>query len=437
MRIFVGFVLILAFIASYPLSGFTATDEEIQALKQQVADLMQRIEKLESEQAQSKVEVAKAKEEAAKIKESAGASEASKVDLANALSKLKIKGRFAAGYFDSQKAGSFPSGSFEAPEAKLQFTFQPDNINTFVLRFNLNNGANNISSTSPLADYLYLQSKDFLPFLDNTPFSLGTRLGRFKLGFGEETLGNNLVESALPSNSAGNVGLNDEALELAGKIKFDNMNLSPLGWVFSVSDGNAGVGSDTSGAKAFMGKFYHSPIEPLYLSATYYDSGDLKASSAEMSIAGLTAPPTAAIDWKRKVWEVDARYDYGKGKKPLEPVAFSDSIAIVRLSYGGFSDDVSGAAERNGQFGFVEGTYNLTKKFYTAGRYSIIDLDGDQTASLNSVTTNRYQRYSVGLGYRWSENTILKLGYDWNKEGHAGTQDSSNNLLSAAVASQF
>ena len=434
VRFTLALSLILSSLFSFASNSFAAADEEIQTLKLQVQELMQRIEKLEVEQAQSKAEVVKAKEEVVKVKET----RASRVDLANTLSKLKMKGRLAAGYFDSGKGGSYPAGSFEAPEAKLQFSFQPDDFNTFVLRFNVNNAA----AQSPLLDYLYLQSKDFLTFLKDTPFSLSGRLGRFKLGFGEETWSNNLVESVVPSNSAGNVGLSDEGLELSGKIKLDKIRLQPLGWIFSVSDGNSGVGSDTSGAKAFMGKLYYSPIEPLYLSASYYNSGNLKANNAEMSIAGLVSPPSGTTKWDRTVWEVDARYDIGKGKKPLEPIAYSDSKAILRISYGQFGDDIKGAAatsaKRNGQFGFVEGAYNLNKKFFTAARYSIVDLDDGQTVALNTITSNAYQRYSLGLGYRWSDNTIVKLGYDWNKESKVNsTTNKHNNLLSALVASQF
>ena len=172
--------------------------DEISALKSQVQALMQRIEKLEAGQAKAKEEAVKTKEEMAKIKETTVATQASKVDLANALSKLKLKGRAAVGFFDSGKAGSYPAGSFEMPDAKIQFAFEPDAINTVVMRFSLNNA----TAQSPLLDYFYLQSKDFLPSLKNTPFSLSSRLGRFKLGFGEETWSDNLVESVLPSKSA-------------------------------------------------------------------------------------------------------------------------------------------------------------------------------------------------------------------------------------------
>ncbi|MDP1852608.1 MAG: hypothetical protein Q8L26_00140 [Candidatus Omnitrophota bacterium] len=422
------FILVLAlfFIISISEKGFCATDEEIEALKQQVQELSKRIEELEAGQKKQKEEFSKQKEIAIK-KEDAS------VSLNNAFSKLKIKGRAAVGYFDSGDSGTYPSGSFEVPDAKLQLTFAPDEINSIVMRFNLNNA----TAQSPLLDYFFLQSKDFLPALKETPFSLSARLGRFKFGFGEEDLSNNLIESVLPSNSAAAVSLVDEGLEFSGKIKLDKINLRPLGWAVSVSDGNSGVGSDSASSKAFMGKISYAPVDPLSLSASYYDSGALKSSASEFKVANLSSVPTGATNWQRNAWELDARYDFEKGKKWLDSPLFSDSKAILRLSYGGFGDKVSVGTERSGNFGFAEGIYNLTKKTYAAARYSFVDLEGDTTASLNSVTANRYGRYSLGVGYRWSDNVILKLAYDWNKESGTNTEDVNNDLLSAVVAAQF
>ena len=406
-------------------------EEELTVLKSQVQELLKRIEKLEVEQVVSKEESKKAKEEVTKLKETSQATQAARVDLANSLAKLKIKGRAALGFFDSGKAGSYPAGSFEMPDAKIQFGFQPDDINTLVLRFNVNNA----TAQSPLMDYFFLQSKDFIPALKDSPFSLSARLGRFKLGFGEETWTDNLVEGIVPSNSAARATVVDEGLEFAGKVKLDKIGLEPLGVVVSVSDGNSGVGSDSTASKAFMGKLYHNPIKPLYVSGSYYNSGELDSSSSEMSLAGVTSAIQSGMAWRRSVWELDARYDFGKGKKPLEPMVFSDSKAIVRLSYGEFKDD--GNRTRSGNLGFVDGIYNLNKKFYAAGRYSFIDMNGDVTATLNSVTANRYDRFSLGGGYHWSDNVILKLGYDWNKNSGPGVNDADDNLLSALVATQF
>lgn len=400
-----------------------APDEEIAALKAQVQQLLKRIEALEQEQAKTKEVVAKQQEDVAKKVEPS-------VVMDKLLSKLKLKGRWAAGYFDSGKAGSYPSGSFEVPDAKLQFTFEPDEVNKIVMRMNLNN------ATFNSVDYSYIDTN--LTKLFNLTLPLSSRIGRMKLEFGEETLWNNPIEGVLPSNSAINADGKDEGLQLSGKLG----KAKPINYAVSVTNGTSGTGSDTSSAKAFTGKLFYNIINPLYISASYYNSGSMKSSSAEMSIAGLTSRPSNAARWSREIWEVDLRYDFKKGKI-FNPPAFSDSKAIVQLAYGGFSDGVSAtaalgsSARRHGKYGFVEGTYNFTQKFYLAGRASIIDLDGDALASLNNITCNEYQRYSLGGGYRLTGNTILKLGYDWNRESGSGVDEADNNLLSAVVASQF
>lgn len=406
---------LFAFLLSFYPAAFAVTDEEIQELRQQIKVMSERLGKMEAEQAAAKQETTKVKEEAVK-----------RIDLNNVLTRLKIKGRWAAGYYNSGKAGSFDSGSFEAPEAKVQLGFAPDDINNIILRLNLNNATfNNV-------DYFYVDSD--LKKLLSLGFPIAGRLGRMKVDFGEETWGNNPVESVLPSASAANISGNDEGLQLSGKIGKDK----PLGYSVAVGNGTAGTGTDTSAAKAFAGKLYYNIFDPLYASASYYNSGQMKASNSEIGIGGLVTRPTSAVRWAREMWEVDLRYDFQKGKT-LNPPAFSDSRAFLRLAYGGFGEDVSGGtiSKRDGTFGFIEGAYNLTKKFYIAGRASFIDLDGTTTATLNGVTANWYRRYSLGGGYRISNNTILKLGYDWNRSSGPSLGDADDNLVSAIVASQF
>jgi outer membrane murein-binding lipoprotein Lpp len=396
-------------------------DEEISALKTQVQELMKRIEKLEQGQVYAREEGQKVKEEIAKINKDT----TSRVDMEKLASKLKLKGRWAAGYYDSGKAGSYPPGSFELPEAKVCLNFQPDDINEICLQLNLNNAAFNS------VDYSFLKTD--LTKLLQAKFPLTSILGKMKVDFGEEVWSNNPVEGVLACNSASNVWGSDEGVRLTGKLpgKF-----KLLGYSFSVLNGTSGSGSDSGSAKAFTGKISYNVIDPLYISASYYNSGSMKSSNADLSIAGLVTRPSGALRWSREALELDLRYDFKKGKI-LNPPAYSDSKAIFRLAYGGFSDDASGGLERSGQYGFLESTYNFNKKFYLAGRVSVIDLDGDTVALLNNINANEYQRYSLGLGYRLTNATILKLGYDWNKESGPGVDDADNNLLSAAVASQF
>ncbi|MBI2095993.1 MAG: hypothetical protein HYT89_07490 [Candidatus Omnitrophica bacterium] len=344
--------------------------------------------------------------------------------------KLKIKGRAGVGFFKSGSgaSGAYPQGSFEIPEAKLQFSLDTDEYNTFVFRMNLNNAAfNNV-------DYLYLDSKNFLTCLEGTPFTLESRLGRFKLPFGEETLSNNIVESALGSNSAANPADTDEGWQLSGKVGRTN----PWKWFLAFSNGNSGTGSDNLNVKSVLGKLAYSPVKPLNLSAGVYHSGALKTAASEFSFAGSTARPAGAAKWSRTLWELDARWDFGKGKI-VDPPAYTDSRAYLRGAWGGIDDNADSAVQdRQAGYGFVEGLYNFHPKWYAAARYSLIDMHGNDTATLNSVSdATSYDRYSVALGYRWSPSTLLKLAYDWNVSDTLSGDDPSDNLLTAAAVSSF
>lgn len=398
-------------------------DDEIADLKAQVNGLIRRIEVLEQERAEAKQETKKPQE--ADVQKSEPS-----VVMEKLPSRLKIKGRVVVGFFDSGKAGSYPSGSFEVPDIKIQFGFEPDDINKIVLRMNLNSG------TFSSLDYAYIDTN--LSELLHFAMPLNSRIGRARLEFGEETVSNNAVEGALPSNSAANVDGKDEGFQLYGKWG----KAKSFGYAISVTNGNSGTGSDNGVAKSFTGKLFTSMFDPLAMSVSYHNSGSLKSSNAEMSIAGLTSRPANAARWSRDIWEFDLRYDFKKGKI-LNPPAFSDSKAIIRLAYGVFNDDVSTTAalgdrrERSGQYGFTEGLYHLTDKFYLAGRVSVVDLAGDVTASLNNITCNNYERYSLGMGYRLTGNVILKASYDWNRESGPGVDEVDNDLLSAVVTSQF
>src|SRR3990167_2146668 len=212
-----------------------------------------------------KAEIAKerpaAKPEAPKAVEDRAASVEkdllSKVGLDKVSSKLKLKGRWAAGYYHSQKGGTYPNGSVQAPEAKIQFTFKPDDINDIIMRLNLNNATfNNL-------DYFYLDTNimKLTPWEKTAPFALTSRLGRFKVDFGEETFSNNPVEGILPSNSAANIAGNDEGLMLSGKIGKEN----PLGWSAGIFNGNTGTGADNNWLKAYNVKVYYNIVDPLYV----------------------------------------------------------------------------------------------------------------------------------------------------------------------------
>lgn len=383
------FVLVVGLTLFFSNVGFAVSqDEEIQQLKQQVQDLLRRIEQLEG-----KAPVAAAPKEGV-----------CSVLTKKAASMIKMSGRFAAGYFDSQKAGSFSDGTWAAPDAKLRFDIQPDKINTIVMRGSFNNGKFNE------VDYLYVDSVGFLPFLEDKPFTLSSRLGKFKLDYGEETWSDNPVESTLISNSIGNATGVDEGWQLFGTVGKEKK----IKYSASVSNGTDSTG-DNNPSKAFAGKIGVTPFDPIYLSASYYNSGDLETDKSAYKIAGLNSVGKGVTDWKRSMWEVDARIDLWKGTKPLDPPAYNDSKVFVRGAYGQFSDELTGGSDRDGDYGFVEGTWNICPKFYTSGRWSVVDLDSG-TASLQGAVAEWAQRWSLGGGFRLTDAAIIKAEYSWNVE---------------------
>ena len=342
--------------------------------------------------------------------------------------KLKINGRWATTFYKSGQGGSFPNGSFEVPDAKIQLIFNPDDINTLVSRFNLNNAAfNNV-------DFFYIDSKLFQTRLKDSPYTLESRIGRFKIPFGEATYWDNPVGSSVASGSATKINGNDEGVQLSGSIGKEK----PLKWYFGLMNGNSGTGSDNTNAKAFIGKLSYSPVDPLRLSASIYNTGNLKTAASDISVAGLTARPGNATNWDRTLWELDARYDFEKGKV-LDPPSYADSKAYLQAAFGQMIDDARNVPDREGSYGFIEGLYNFTPKYYGAMRYSLISLWHGYFDTLNGANgTTQYDRYSLAVGYRVSDKTIVKLAYDFNFTNTMnGGDDPTDDLLTAAIVSYF
>ena len=117
VKIIFAFAILFIFVGASGSYALTP-EEEVRQLKEQVKVLLDRVEKLEADVASTKA--AKPEEKAEKKEEPLAAM------LAKTGTSLKISGRWAAGYFDSQENGSYPNGSFQAPEAKLRFDFAPD-----------------------------------------------------------------------------------------------------------------------------------------------------------------------------------------------------------------------------------------------------------------------------------------------------------------------
>jgi len=367
--------------------------------------------------------------------------------LSSAGSKLTMKGRIFAGYYvsdeDKTLAGQYGSGSnvsykhgsFEVPDGKLQFTWNPLERFSVVTRLSFG------GADSTKFDYFYGQYNGIIPGDRKSR----VRLGKIKVDFGEEIITDNAVDNnvGLISNSASIVGGYDEGIELYGNFIPD-----VFGYTLSLTNGKDSTGIDDNTNKAIAAKIFVQPIPQLYFSGSYYTAdrsvtGAPLAGAIDFKIAGMSGAPSGvgADGWNRSVWEVDVKSRFFQEDKKTE-------IARLAAAYGQFADELKnapGTTDREGTYYFLEGMYNFTPKFFVGARYSVVSLDDKYADTMNGIKlVNEYQRTSVGIGYRLNKLVTLKAEYDWNNTTRmtgtiTGIKDKSlsDNLLVVGLAAAF
>ena len=342
-------------------------------------------------------------------------------------SRLLVDGRIFAGIYDTQDNGAYPHDSLLIPDAKLRFTYIPSQNLTVVTR---------LSFAAPSAvsfDYLYADLNNWGGLIPGQML----RFGRMKVDFGEETWTNNQEEDNLISNSAANATGYDEGLDFRGPIV---KGAHPI--IYSVSLLNGTTLANAVGAPESVVKIGASPINHLYVSASYLDTGKIPtADSSAFSVAGLANfAPHGATTWRSHAGEVDARWNFGStGMQPNIPTGPTAAVPFqLAAAYGQFTDDPNVNAELQGNYWYGEALYNISQKFYVAARYSNTSLDNGATATLNSVVTaNKFNRSSLGIGYRLTSLTVLKAEYSVNKAATLPNTDPHLNQFAIGVATKF
>lgn len=338
--------------------------------------------------------------------------------------KAKIDGRMFVGTLGSQSNGSDPNWSTDIPDAKIRFTFNPTSNITIV---------NRLSTSGAQAagfDYFYLDYAG-LPGSGTT-----ARLGQRKIDVGQETWTDNPIEGILISNSISHVSGYGIGTALRGKL--GGAKLAPSYEVGFVN-GPKGVTVRPSTGLPVNFKVGKPLSTRFFASANYFQTGELHGiDQSAISIAEITTAPAGATQWDRKLYEFDLRYNYGlAGNNSVIPSAGLPR-AMFGATWGAFNDNVVGTANRDGDYWFVEGLYNLTSRFYAAGRYSVVNLGAGQLAKLGKspVAVNAYRRTSLGLGYRLTDLTDLKAEYTIN-DATGGASEPAINQWSVGAATKF
>lgn len=326
---------------------------------------------------------------------------------------IEIWGFGAAGYYDTGSGGTRDPGSFEIKEASLFVEAQVWEKTSFFIELQTNRlGADNDKYVRTGEVYIHLRD-----VLETNTGSVGVKIGRFDIPFGEEYLWQDAIDNPLITNSASYPYGWDEGVLAYG-------NWGELNWVAAISDGSDARSSDDTSDKAFNLKLYGNLLHPLYLSASYMYNGDGKKSAVEFGgshfqpVTDSAVGSSTSAEVNSDMWELNLKYQFSLGDMP----------GYVALT-GGWAnqDDADSNFDRDFSWFSVEPFLQVTNRFYGVVRYSEIGtfdddegfhFDGKTFAGGNSAygfDTKRFRRLGVGIGWQPNPRTRAKLeiGRDW------------------------
>ena len=394
--------------------------EMIEALGQKVSGLQKTEEKRQKAAGPSGVE----------IKEpSAPQSDDSK---SLGLSKVHLSGEAGLAFFDSGSNGRFPNSEFRVDEAKL---FLEANVWKDVYLFTeLNIVTREDPNINVRMGEVYVDFEN-VSKLWHQDRLLNLRVGRMDIPFGEEYQTRDAIDNPLISHSLSDIWGVDEGIELYGT--FRNFQ-----YAAAVQNGGMPALRDFTSDKSFVGRLGFDPVKRLHLSASAMRTGDVDVKGDKFSelwfgngyIRALGSPATTTR-FHATLFEGDVEVKLPAGHLKAA---------------GGFInfDDNDSAAnnQRDVYYYYLEGLHNFTDKFYAAGRFSqILARQGFPIAGnadfgkyfLQELTEDLW-RLSLGAGYRWSRDLVLKAEYSFEQgEQPNGEKRNHQNLFGVELAVRF
>lgn len=328
-----------------------------------------------------------------------------------------IYGFGAAGFYDTGSAGTREHGGFEIKEASLFVDAAVWEDISFFIELQTNRLGKDDDLFTRTGE-VYAHFRD-IPLGDAT--SLGVKLGRIDIPFGEEYLWQDAIDNPLITNSAAYPYGWDEGILLYS-------NYSGLNWIFAVTDGTDARSKEENSEKAFNAKFYGNPWEQLYLSLSLMSNGDGTKSAIEFggshfvpigvsSTSTLGNSPSTEVE--SNLVELASKYNFNLA---------NNTSGYLALTLGAAKqDDDDSSFDRSLRWFSIEPYLKFTNNWYTVLRYSEIGTyDNDEGynfkgktfaggMAVSSFDIERFRRLGIGLG--WAPNPHLRakfeIGKDW------------------------
>jgi hypothetical protein len=262
---------------------------------------------------------------------------------------------------------------------------------------------------------------------------LNVRAGRMNIPFGEEYLTRNAIDNPLILNSVSDLWGIDAGVELYGA-------LGRFSYVAAVQNGGASVPDYTSD-KAVTARLGYDPARWLHLSVSGMRTGNLDAQNENWSALWFgngwfrSIGGTGTTRFNVNLVEGDVDLNFSRGQLKM---------------FGGYihydDNDPAGHNQRDIYYYSAEGVADLTRKFYTAARFSQAFADngypipgmGNFDDYFNTSLTTQLWRLSLGAGYRFSKQLVVKVEYAFEHGMEAnGDLRNHENFIGTQAAFKF
>jgi len=348
------------------------------------------------------------------------------------LGKINLSGEGGLAFFHSQSEGPYPKAEFRIDEARLFLEAQVWQDVYFVTEADI--ALREEDNLNWRAGELYLDFEDLSRFW-NRDRQLNVRLGRFYIPFGEEYLQRNAINNPLISHSLSDLWGLDQGLELYGAF-------GKLHYVLAVQNGGVQTLTDFNSDKSVAARVSYDPANWLHTSVSAMRTGDLDTKGDMLSAIWFgngffrSLSPNATT-FRENLVEGDVRFQWSSGHLQTA---------------GGYvhaddNDKLPTHRQRDVYYYYVEAVQNLTEKFYAATRWSQILAhrgfpvvgNGDFGKYLFDDTelTTGIWRLGLGVGYRLSQNLLLKAEYTFEEGDTLSGKRKHENLFAAEVAFKF
>ena len=347
------------------------------------------------------------------------------------LGKLHITGEGGVGFFHTAREGASPNSEFRVDEAKL-FLEAPVWENVYIFS-ELNLAQREDRDLNLKLGEFYVDFED-VSLLWNRERQLNLRAGRMDIPFGEEYLTRDAIDNPLISHSLADFWGVDEGVELYGK-------LGKFSYALAVQNGSDADNRDFNRDKSVAGRIGFDPTHWLHFSVSAMRTGDLNVQNDKLSALWFgsgffrSLGSTNTTAFRANLVQGDVAVRWARGH-------LSAFGGVIRYD----DNDPAGNNRRTVYYYSFEGQQLLTRKLYAAARFSHILTDkgfpivgqGDYGDYFYESLTESLWRLSLGVGYRFSENLLLKAEYSFERGKEVGGDiRNQEDMFSVQAALKF